>query len=241
MLALLCSMNKLTEKAVALMEGPFIRQATVLAIRAWQPESLLEVDLHLPDCDMSKWDSAQHIKCKVGPLAYRDYTPSGWDAETRTCTLFVHAAHEGPGSRWVKGLKAGDTIAYRGIGSSHHRPVAGKRLLFLGDETAIGHFLALQQLAASRAAVGGAILLKEPHHRAEFGQYFPGLGLQALRKGHAGDYTALGHWVEALPPSEYSETVVYLAGHSPAVIQLQKQLRQKGFLSGQVRAQGFWD
>lgn len=241
MLPLLCIMNKLTEKAVALVESPFIRPATVLAIRRWQPESLLEVDLHLPDCDMSKWNSAQHIKCKVGLLAYRDYTPSGWDAGTRTCTILVHAAHEGPGSRWVKSLKPGDIISYRGIGSSHQQPVAGKRLLFLGDETTIGHFLALRQLAASCTAVSGAILLAEPHHCSEFGQYFTGWDLQALQKRAAGDYTALAKWVEELVPAEHSETVFYLAGHIPTVVHLQKLLRQKGFSSGQVKAQGFWD
>jgi NADPH-dependent ferric siderophore reductase len=241
MLALLCSMNKLTEKAVALMEGPFIRQATVLAIRAWQPESLLEVDLHLPECDMSKWDSAQHIKCKVGPLAYRDYTPSGWDAETRTCTLFVHAAHEGPGSRWVKGLKPGDNIAYRGIGSSHHRPVAGKRLLFLGDETAIGHFLALKQLATSRAAVSGAILLRESHHREEFHQYLPNWNIKSLPGSHGQDHRELGGYIDGLKVSDHRDTVFYLAGHTPSVVFLRRLLREKGFAGGQVKAQGFWD
>src|SRR5438045_1888995 len=105
-------MNKFTQATADLLERRWLKIAKVLAIRAWDPATFLEIDLHLPDCDMSKWQEAQHMKCKVGPLAYRDYTPSGWDAETRTCTLFIDAGHEGQGSRWVKKLKTGDTVYY---------------------------------------------------------------------------------------------------------------------------------
>ena len=95
-------MNKLTEKAISLVGSTFGRQAVVLAIRAWEPGTVREIDLHLPDCNMSHWDKTLHLKCKVGSMAYRDYTPSGWDAETRTCTLLSHLAHDGPGSRGVR-------------------------------------------------------------------------------------------------------------------------------------------
>src|SRR5580698_7103319 len=153
-------MNKLTQKAIALAEAPFLRKGEVLAVRAWEPGSIREIDLHLPDCDMSKWTSAQHIKCKVGVLSYRDYTPSGWDAETHTCTLLIYAAHDGPGSRWARDLRPGDQLSYRKPESSHHHPEA-KQLCFLGDETTIAHFLALQQLAEPGTTINGAILLSE--------------------------------------------------------------------------------
>src|ERR1700761_5367232 len=166
-------MNKLTQKAIALAETTFFRTATVLAVRAWEPASIIEIDLHLPDCDMRRWTSVQHIKCKVGVLSYRDYTPSGWDAETHTCTLLIHVAHDGPGSRWARGLRPGDQLSYRKPESSHHHPEA-KQLCFLGDETTIGHFLALQQLAEPGTAINGAILLSEPHHQQEFHAYFRG-------------------------------------------------------------------
>jgi NADPH-dependent ferric siderophore reductase len=241
MLSLLCNMNKLTQKALSLAEIPFVRSARVLAVRVWEPDTVREIDLHLPDCDMSKWDSAQHIKCKVGNFVYRDYTPSGWDAGTRTCTLIIHTAHEGPGSRWSKQLRTGDTVTYRGVGSSHQQPVTGRRLIFLGDETAIGHFLALRQLARDGSEIRGAIVLSEPHHRDEFGQYFSGWGLQSLRKGDDRDYGELEEWLGRLDLPQDRDTVFYLAGYSPEVVRLRKLLRQRGFSSGQVKAQGFWD
>lgn len=238
MLSLFCRMNKLTQKALSLAETPFIRSARVLAVRIWEPDTVREIDLHLPDCDMSKWDSAQHIKCRVGTFIYRDYTPSGWDTETRTCTLIIHTAHDGPGSRWSKQLRAGDTVDYLGVGSSRQQPVMGKPLVFLGDETTIGHFLALRQLAGDGAVIGGAILLSESPHRNQFDQYFSGWGLQSLGKASMRDYDGLDEWVLHLDFSGQRETVFYVAGYNPEVVRLRKLLRQMGM---QVKAQGFWD
>src|SRR5215468_8368313 len=95
---------------------------TVLAVRTWEPGSIREIDLHLPDVDMSGWTSAQHLKCKVGTLSYRDYTPLGWDAETSTCTLIIYTGHEGIGSQWARQLRAGEPLFYLGIGSSLQQP-----------------------------------------------------------------------------------------------------------------------
>ncbi|MBS1664943.1 MAG: siderophore-interacting protein [Bacteroidetes bacterium] len=231
-------MNKLTQKALSLAEIPFIRSATVLAVRVWEPDTVREVDIHLPDCDVSKWTSTQHIKFKVDSGVYRDYTPAGWDGETRTCTIIMHTAHDGPGSRWAKQLHAGDTVMYLGVASSHQQPVKGKPLVFLGDETTIGHFLALQQLAGAGASINGALVMAEPHHRDEFGQYFLGWGLQSLRKGASRNYGELEGWLEDHAFSEQQDAVFYLAGYSPEVGRLRKLLRKKGV---QVVARGFWD
>ena len=239
-LLFLCNMNKLTEKAIAFAETTFFRTATVLAVRAWEPNSILEIDLHMPECDMSRWTSAQHIKCKVGVLSYRDYTPSGWDAETHTCTLLIHVAHDGPGSRWARSLRPGGQLSYRKPESSHHHPVTS-RMCFLGDETTIGHFLALQQLAKPGAVIGGAILLTEPHHQTEFHDYFHGWDLAALRKNEDSDYRELVNWVDALDVREHGDTVFYLAGYIPGVVELRRQMRRRGFAGSQVKAQGFWD
>lgn len=237
-------MNKLTKKALSLVESPFIHNARVLAVRVWEPDTVREIDLHLPDCNMSEWVSTQHIKFKVGNFVYRDYTPAGWDAETRTCTLIIHTAHEGPGSRWGKGLRVGDSVVYLGVSSSHQQPVSNRPLVFLGDETTIGHFLAMQQLAGDTAKISGAIVLAEDHHLDEFEQYYPGWGLQGLRKGASREYRELDAWVESLAGSwselDLKDTMFYLAGYSREVARLRKLLRQKGIGAGQVKAQGFW-
>ena len=226
---------------MALLEGCLAKTATVLAVRVWEPATFREIDLHMPGCDMSNWSRTQHMKCKVAPSIYRDYTPSGWDVETQTCTLFIDTAHDGPGSRWAKGLRTGDTLTYLGIGSSHQRPVSNKRLVFLGDETAIGHFFALQQLADKETAICGAVAMAEQPHREEFARYFSRLGFQPLHKNSSGDYAALKDWVSGLAVTDPSELIFYLAGFTPAVVQLRKFLKEKGYEGSQIKTQGFWN
>lgn len=215
---------------LSFLERTFTKTGTVVGTRAWQPATFFEIDLHLPDIDMSGWKDAQHIKCKVGPFTYRDYTPAYWDTDTHTCTLYIDAMHDGAGSRWAKGLQQGDVFCYVGLGSSHQQPEKNMRHVFLGDKTAIGHFAALQQLAGKTAEITGAVMVKEDSHREAFTAYFPRLAMQPVA-----DVTK---WVDN--NQQHNNAVFYLAGNNQLVISLRKQLRSIGYNSKQIKAQGFW-
>lgn len=226
-------------KAISLIEQRMSKAGAVLAVRAWNPDSIVEVDLHLPGVNMYKWTQAQHIKCKVAEYEYRDYTPCGWDAETSTCSLIIHTGHDGAGARWGRGLQQGDIFSYVGIGSAMQRPAENAHLVFLGDESAIAHFYALNQLATRSLSVTGAITFTAPEHLEVFPEYFFDFGtVQAIEKtpGHNGN--ALLQWVAGrhFP----GNTVFYLAGQIPVVVQLRHLLRAQGIGSGQIKAQGFW-
>ena len=153
-------MNILKQTALNLFENSLAKQGTVLAVRSWYPATFYEVDFHFPFMDMSKWDRVQHIKIKVAPGIYRDYTPAGWDIETRTCTLYIDAVQEGPGSEWVQSLKQGDNVTYVGVGSTMHKPAEQGKMIAFGDMTTIGHYLALQQLSGGKS-LSGAIAIAE--------------------------------------------------------------------------------
>ena len=104
--------NKLKRKAEKLFEPQSLQSGRVLEVRHWEQSTIIEIDLHLPDANMWQWTEIPYIKFKVAAFAYRDYTPSGWDAETSTCTLYVDAAHNGQGSNWARHLKNNDTVSY---------------------------------------------------------------------------------------------------------------------------------
>ena len=106
------ALTKLKRKAGELIEPRFVQTGTVLEVRPWAPSTLIEIDLHLPYVDMDNWEQVPYIKFRVDSLTFRDYTPSGWDAETHTCTIYVDAVHNGPGSKWARGLKKGDIVSY---------------------------------------------------------------------------------------------------------------------------------
>jgi len=227
-------MNIIRKKAFSIIENQLLKQGRVLDVRSWSPATFFEVDIHLPQVDMEKWQTVQHIKVKVAEYTYRDYTPTLWDAETRTCTLCINSSQSGPGSTWVSSLKRGDALSYVGIGSTFHKPVAGKRLLCLGDSSSAGHFLALNQLAASDAEVYGAISFGQQSHIDEFASYFD-TRLQPIREKNW-DYSLVS-WLER---QDLTDETVYIAGHIPTAIQLRKHLKQRDDFTGTIKLQGFW-
>ncbi|WP_298740714.1 siderophore-interacting protein [uncultured Chitinophaga sp.] len=233
------TLQLIKRKAISLIEQRMSKTGTVLAVRAWQPDAVMEVDLHLPGVNMHKWTQAQHIKCKVADFEYRDYTPCGWDAETATCTLIIHTGHDGAGARWARNLQSGDIISYVGIGSSMQKPADNVHLVFLGDESAIGHFVALHQLAKRPLSVTGAIAFSEPAHQDAFREYFCDFGtVQAVVKTPGHDSNALLQWVAG--HHFYSNTVFYLVGQIPVVVQLRNLLKAQGISGIQIKSQGFW-
>lgn len=230
-------MNILTKKAIALLEKPLLKAGTVLAVRAWEPATFFEIDLHLPDTDMSNWQAVQHMKCKVAEATYRDYTPARWDAATRTCTLYIDTAHDGPGSAWAAALTQGASIHHMGIASAHHKPIPDHTLLCLGDSSSLGHFLALQQLAGANAALTGAITFTSRAHTHLFKEYFT-LPLIAIEATAKGQIALLSQWLEAQTFTK--NTTAYITGHIPTAVELRRQLRQRKDMGGSIKVNGFW-
>ncbi|MFT4155518.1 SIP domain-containing protein [Parafilimonas sp.] len=225
------------KQKISFVENIFIKKGRVLDVRAWKPATIFEVDLHLPQPDMQQWNKTQKISCRVGAFSFRDYSPCWWDAETKTCTLFIDALHDGEGSRWVKTLQREDDFYYLHIESAKHSPETGKHLVMLGDETAIGHFNALQQLANDATSISGAIVFKQDEHLQQFKAYCKKLSLDALPYA-TNNYAALKAWTEKL--NVHNDCTFYIAGNARLVVQLRNALKEKGFAANQIKAQGFW-
>jgi len=229
-------MSTLKQKAISLIENRIIKTGMVLQVREWE-QSFIEADLYLPGAQMHLWREAQHMKCKVAPFTYRDYTPAEWDADTNTCTLFIETRHDGPGSRWARALKRGDQITYVGIGSAHHRPETGADMVCLGDESGMGHFLALRQLARPAQSFTGAVAMHTTEQHDMLASLKTELkGIDRLRTECSRE---LMEWVDA-QGSRWHNAVFYLAGYSHTVAALRKALKAKGISPRQIKAQGFW-
>jgi NADPH-dependent ferric siderophore reductase len=226
-------------KAISLIAQTVSKTGTVLAVRAWEPATLIEADLRLPGVDMHKWTASQHIKLAVAEGVYRDYTPCGWDAGTATCTLIINASHNGAGARWAKALQPGDIVSHVGVAASPPKPTVNAHLVFLGDESALGHFYALQQLTPTALSIRGAIALSDEQHRENFHACCPDLNtLEPVNKTGPNQADGLLQWAAA---QQFSPgTVFYTAGYIPAVVQVRQGLKSLGISSAQIKAQGFW-
>ncbi|SEN58147.1 Siderophore-interacting protein [Chitinophaga rupis] len=226
-------------KAISLIAQTLSKTGTVLAVRAWEPATVIEADLHLPGVDMQKWTTPQHIKLAVAEGVYRDYTPLGWDAGTATCTLIINASHNGAGARWAQALQPGDIVSYVGIGPTPPKPTANAHVVFLGDESALGHFYAVQQLAQNPLSIRGAIALEDEQHRENFRACCSDFkALEPVSKTGRNHADGLLQWAAAQRFTP--DTVFYTAGYIPAVVQVRQRLKSLGISSAQIKAQGFW-
>ncbi|SDP97748.1 NADPH-dependent ferric siderophore reductase, contains FAD-binding and SIP domains [Mucilaginibacter sp. OK268] len=229
--------QKIKRKAGKLFENR-LQSGRVLEVRHWEPSTLIEVDLHLPFADIAQWNEIPYIKFRVDDFTFRDYTPSGWDAETSTCTIYIDAAHNGPGSGWAQQLKKDDVVSYLKIGSTDHSPVATSAVVALGDESSMGHLLALQKMVLPHTRFSGGLVIGNEHHRKLFHEYFWSPLQPVARKDIFGHHSLI-EWVLE---QQYSleNTVFYLAGNNTMVAQLRKLLKNQGYPSGQIKVQGFW-
>ncbi|MDT3405198.1 SIP domain-containing protein [Mucilaginibacter terrae] len=232
------TLQRLKKKAAGLIEGRLLKTGRVLDIRKWEPSTIIEIDLHLPQTTMDSWHEVPYIKCKVADFTYRDYTPSGWDAETQTCTLYVDAGHNGAGSKWAQQLQNGDTVSYAGTNSTRQMPSTTSSVICLGDESSIGHLLAMQQLTLPGTRFSGAVVMGNPEHRNQFKEYFRS-PLQPIARNDVYGHHSLTEW---LLQQSYNlqNTFFYIVGNNTMVVELRKLLKKQGYNSNQIKSQGFW-
>ncbi|MCK7554433.1 siderophore-interacting protein [Chitinophaga sedimenti] len=219
-------MNIIKKAATSLLESAFAREGRILSVKSWQPDTVFELEVHFPEMSMSKWTTTQHMKVKVAEGAYRDYTPTMWNAAKQTCTLVVDAVHDGPGSRWARRLRAGDALVHLGVASALDKPELDTPMFAMGDLSALGHFTALRQLAA-----GQPVQIAVEAHAAGHESY-----LRELHVTPVASEAALLQWWRN---QQATGGMVYLAGNMRSCINLRKTIKAEGF-NGRVRAHGFW-
>ncbi|NIG54832.1 SIP domain-containing protein [Chitinophaga sp. Cy-1792] len=228
--------SSIEKREVSLIENIFIKTGRVLAIRTWDTHDFFEIDLHLPKSKPEQWNTVQRIVCRTASFHYCDYTPAQWDCSTKTCTLFIDGGHNGRGCQWVRSLQTDDTIHYAGIDGMKHAPAADTYPIFLGDQSAIGHFSALQQLSANGHVATGIMVVNKPEHKEEFVDKCRWLDLQPVSRDE-NYFLVLSDLLQQLPPRNHT---FFLAGNSHLVANTRKFLREHGIANAQIKAQGFW-
>jgi len=222
---------KIRKKAGKIIENQLLKTGHVLDVRYWESADMIEIDLHLPTADMNNWNQIPYIKLCVNDFTFRDYTPFGWDAETATCSLLIDTDHDGPGSRWAKLLRTGDTIHYLKTESTRQMPHPTDFVVGLGDASSLGHLLALQQLTMPKARFDGAVLLPNPNCGKLLSEYFSS-PLHTLPTA-----SEITEW---LLKQGYctAHTWFYLIGNDHFVSELRRLLKSLGHHN--IRVKGFW-
>lgn len=220
------------------IDKTFAQSGYVLQIRKWNPESIYEIDLHLPDVDMEKWKTIPRLKVKVDESGeYRDYTPANWNMEKRICTLLIETNHEGFGSNWAKHLRINDKVIFAPAHAAGLPAKPGDIACF-GDGSAVGHFLALKQLTdRQKYPLQVVIALNQDYIIPEyFRSENPEFKFIVDR-----DANSL-HLLHKFSETEgwHSFTSIYIAGHIPMVSGLRKIFKNSIKTDTRVYAHGFW-
>lgn len=230
-------MANILKKAVSGLLEKMFTPAKVIAVRAWQPATMYEIDIHLPTIDMAKWDTIKRLKCRVGELAYRDYTPALWNAEKKVCTMYIEAGHNGAGGRWVQQLKEGDEIL---VGEAHAAQLPAKEgnVLCLADGSALGHFLGLKQLTTrENYPIEAAVFLHDNYQLpALLTETNPEFDFIIEPNGNRLD--TLIQWCMSKELSRY--TSICIAGNIPMVTGLRKMLKALPDVHARIYSYGFW-
>ncbi len=230
-------LKQLRKKADSLLTPALLQSGRVLEVRNWEPATFIEIDLHLPHTDMT-WNSIPYIKFKVDDFTFRDYTPSGWNAAERTCTLFIDSGHKGAGSKWAAGLKKGDVVYYFKTERTNHAPNPQTWSVGLGDQSGLGHLLALQKMSTPTGNFAGSVLLNERQHLQFFQESFDSCLQPIERQDEVGNESLL-QWVVA-QKFHPDQTVFYIVGNNKLVSKLRRSLKENGFSSSQIKVKGFW-
>lgn len=223
---------------LSVLEKVFLKSGTIMAVRSWKGGDFYEIDIHLPNVNFGIWEQAHSIKCRISAWHYTDYTPSIWNIEKNTCTLYIDTSHFGQGSIWAKNQVAGNDFHYLKIEPVKHFPISDKQLVFLGDQTGIGHFYSLQQLAAKNTKISGVIAFQNLQMAAAFSRNCTRLPLQTVC-----DYNAMYNHIRDLVLKCQADRVsfaFYIVGGVELVVMLRKSLKDFGFDSKQIKTKGFW-
>lgn len=231
-------METAQKETISTIEKLFVKSGEIMAVRVWDGGNLHEIDIHLPDVNFGKWDKVQSIKCRISVFHYTDYTPALWDVEEKICTLYIDTAHNGQGSIWAKKQLVGNPFYYAKIEDGKHFPIAGKHLIFIGDQTSIGHFCAIWQLANKNTEISGFIAFNDKRTADGFSTNCAWLPLGTISVPND-IYYRTKKWLND-DRSPKDNFVFYVVGNTELIVSIRRLLRTYNIGGSMIKSKGFW-
>jgi len=139
-------MTGLAGRLLDLAGGAMLDTAQVTAVSPLAP-GFLRVRLTAEAFRKVTWvpGSKLQFRPRRGTMSLRTYTPIGWDAETGETELIAYTHGDGPAATWFRQVAVGDRCEVFGPRNSIDlRDVAGRPVVFVGDETSVALACALR-------------------------------------------------------------------------------------------------
>jgi NADPH-dependent ferric siderophore reductase len=170
----------------------------------------------------------------------RRYTIRALDPVSRTLTLDVVLHGDGPGERWVRAARPGDTI--EGIGPRGKITTAegADWHVFVGDESALPAIFRMAESLPGGTPVRVLLEIPGPEDEQQLNAA-ASTDVTWLPRGagRAGEPDALAAAVGEMPwPAGHGHA--YLLGEARVVARLREVLAARGLASGQVSPKAYW-
>lgn len=193
------------------------------------------------DFSKVKHNTGNVIEFRVTDKDYRRYTLSSLDRENGVCEMLVYLHDRGVGSRWVEGIKVGDTARILWSESKIRYQCARTKHFVFGDESAAG----LMQCIAHEAQWHG----HEYHCIAELEDdhfyWMDALNVQAtlVEKEYepAAQYaiTSIAE-MDACFWQQWHGAAFYITGRAKSVTAVRKALMQRGIAMKNIFTESYW-
>ena len=206
--------------------------------------SMQRIQLTAPELAGFRYEPGQDVMLLVAAEGRRPvrrrYTIRSLDRDTQSLTLNIVRHGDGPGERWLRAARPGDTI--EGIGPRGKittSPDAGWHL-FMGDESAMPAILAMTESLPGDSDAALVIEVPGPDDEQELLAPARTRVSWLHRLGRpAGDpelLTAEASEID-LPPGDWH---AYLFGEASVVLRLRETLAARGLRQDQIAPKAYW-
>jgi NADPH-dependent ferric siderophore reductase len=214
--------------------GSFMRKATVTEVHyyheAFKKIAFCGEDLKKRDCK-----PGAQIEPRVSDTEFRHYNPSAYDVKKGTGEMLIYLHGNGPGSDWAEKLVVGDSIALMGPANKISLDTTRRKVVFLGDETAVGTFLFMQQgLEAGQQYAGAVETASELVHIPRL----VGLNLPGIARQQTAGAALLSWLKENL--EQHKDALFYLLGHSGTNKLLRNYLKEQDIPGHSIVTTKYW-
>jgi len=235
-----------------LAQKPRECRAEVAAIR-WPRPEVIEVDLRMVEPPDFVFEAGQWISVPFGPKVVRAWTILSSPTRRRTITLSVDVVPAGLGSQWLRALKVGDPVEFKGpTGGFVFNRADPRRAVFVAEEIGIVPVRAILADLYETGYGRPTILIywaRDPSWLLYDGEFrslarcYPGFTyVPAVREAPAAWRGETGEAAGAVDRLVHSvdKLVVYVCGGGDTIDAVRNALVKKGMDRKSVKWEKFW-
>ena len=187
----------------------------------------------------------QHVRIFIGmdkDLGFREKirTYSIWHYHSANGTMnFVICTHsDGPGSAWIKSVKAGEEIYLTAPQGKFIMDASAPEYLFVGDVSALAHLYAIRRDLPSDKKMRGVIYAEKKSQLFTDLDGFLPFEFYDLPQNPLEEITTI---IEQKPVVNNSEAIVYIGGDGRMCVALHAYFKKvKGLKTKNIKTKPFW-